>query len=245
METINESLPLLKAVKKTTFNSVISQSYKNHVNSPPKFKNSFKSQSFKRILNFVPKLKPKKSTFAPTPLILNTNKKHISEKDDYDEKQMTGDEIKVIDSSSSISSSDINISDEDSENKIKEDKNTSPEINAKMETDLKENSSNSDSFYLEEAKNTDTNENIKILRKKMSQMKFRIGLNKFKESEEVIHDEFRNNFHIGLKEYKKEKEINLYGSVNFFENQKSIKPKGRSIFEVISKGVKKKEITNV
>ena len=208
--------------------------------TPLKLKDSFKSQSFKKITKFVPKLKPKQSTFVPTPLRLNTEKKHISEKEDNDEKQLTEDEIKIIDSSSSISSSDINLSDDDSENKIKEDKNTSPDINAKFETDLKENNNDSDSFYLEEVKNTDTNENIKILRKKMCQMKFRVGSNKFKESEEVIHDEFRNNFDIGLKEYKKEEEINLYGSANFFESKGNIKPKSRSIFEVISKGNRKK-----
>jgi hypothetical protein len=240
MEKIKERLPLLKVVKKTTFNSIITQSYINHVYTPLKLKDSFKSQSFKKITKFVPKLKPKQSTFVPTPLRLNTEKKHISEKEDNDEKQLTEDEIKIIDSSSSISSSDINISDDDSENKIKEDKNTSPDINAKFETDLKENNNDSDSFYLEEVKNTDTNENIKILRKKMCQMKFRVGSNKFKESEEVIHDEFRNNFDIGLKQYKKEKDVNLFGSANLFENKENIKPKGRSIFEVISKGNRKK-----
>ena len=89
-----------------------------------------------------------------------------------------------------------------------------------------------------------TEESVKtwaeIDKKKMSQMKFRIGSNKFKESEEVLHDEFRNNFDIGLKEYKKEEEINLYGSANFFEIKGNIKPKSRSIFEVISKGNRKK-----
>ena len=240
MEKIKERLPLLKVVKKTTFNSIITQSYINHVYTPLKLKDSFKSQSFKKITKFVPKLKPKQSTFVPTPLRLNSEKKHISEKEDNDEKQMTGDEIKIIDSSSSVSSSDINLSDDDSENKIKENKYTSPDIDVKFKSDSKENNNDSDSFYLEEVKNTDTNENIKILRKKMSQMKFRIGSNKFKESEEVIHDEFRNNFDIGLKEYKKEEEINLYGSANFFENKGNIKPKSRSIFEVISKGNRKK-----
>lgn len=241
MEKIKESLFHLKAVKKTTYNSIITQTYINPEHSPLKLKDTYKSQSFKKITHFVPKLKPKKSAFAPTPLKLNKEKKHISEKEDDDEKQMTGDEIKIIcSSSSSISSSDINLSDDDSENKIKEDKNTSPDINAKFETDLKENNNDSDSFYLEEVKNTDTNENIKILRKKMCQMKFRVGSNKFKESEEVIHDEFRNNFDIGLKQYKKEKDVNLFGSANLFENKENIKPKGRSIFEVISKGNRKK-----
>lgn len=240
MEKIKERLPLLKVVKKTTFNSIITQSYINHVYTPLKLKDSFKSQSFKKITKFVPKLKPKQSTFVPTPLRLNTEKKHISEKEDNDEKQLTEDEIKIIDSSSSISSSDINLSDDDSENKIKEDKNTSPDINAKFETDLKENNNDSDSFYLEEVKNTDTNENIKILRKKMCQIKIRINSNKFKETEEVIHDDFRNNFDIGLKKFKKEKEFNFNGSMNYLENKENIKPKGRSIFEVISKGDRKK-----
>ena len=74
----------------------------------------------------------------------------------------------------------------------------------------------------------------------MCQIKIRIGSNKFKETEEIIHDEFRNNFDIGLKKFEKEKEFNLYGSVNYFENKENIKPKGRSIFDVISKGDRKK-----
>jgi hypothetical protein len=93
---------------------------------------------------------------------------------------------------------------------------------------------------LEEIKNTVENENIKILRKKMCQIKIRNGTNKFKETEEVIHDEFRTNFDIGLHKNKKEKEFNLYSSVNYFENKENIKPKGKSIFEVISKGYRKK-----
>jgi hypothetical protein len=241
MEKIMESLPQLRAVKKTTYNSIITQTLINPEHTPVKFKDSFKSQSFKKITNFVPKLKPKKSTFAPKPLTLNKENKHISEKEDDDEKKMTEDEIKVIDSSfSSISSSDINLSDDDSENKIKENKYTSPDINFKFKSDSKENNNDSDSFYLEEIKNTVENENIKILRKKMCQIKIRNGTNKFKETEEVIHDEFRNNFDIGLHKSKKEKEFNLYSSVNYFENKENIKPKGKSIFEVISKGYRKK-----
>jgi hypothetical protein len=241
MEKIMESLPQLRAVKKTTYNSIITQTLINPEHTPVKFKDSFKSQSFKKITNFVPKLKPKKSTFAPTPLTLNKENKYISEKEDDDEKKMTEDEIKVIDSSfSSISSSDINLSDDDSENKIKENKYTSPDIDVKFKSDSKENNNDSDSFYLEEIKNTVENENIKILRKKMCQIKIRNGTNKFKETEEVIHDEFRTNFDIGLHKNKKEKEFNLYSSVNYFENKENIKPKGKSIFEVISKGYRKK-----
>ena len=241
MEKIKESLPQLKAVKKNTYNSIITQSYINPENTSLGLKDTYKSQSFQKIINFVPQLKPRKSTFVPTPLKLNTEQKHISKKEDDEEKQMTGDEIKIIDSSSSsISSSDINLSDDDSENKIKENKNTSPNMNVKFESDLKENNNDSDSFYLEEVKNTGANENIKILRKKMCQIKIRIGSNKFIETEEVIHDEFRNNFDIGLKKFEKEKELNLYSSVNYFENKENIKPKGRSIFDVISKGDRKK-----
>ena len=242
MEKIIQSLPQVKAVKKTTYNSIINQSYLNPENSPLQLNDIYKSQSFKKIINFVPKLKPRKSTFVPTPLKLNTDKKHISDKEDDDERQMTGDEIKIIDSSSSISSSDINLSDEDSENKMKESKNISPQIDVKFESDLKENNDESDSFYLDEVKNIGVNENIKILRKKMCQIRIRTGSNKFKETEEAIHEDFKKNFDIGLKKYEKEKEINLYGSVNYFQNKENIKPKGRSIFEVISlsKGDKKK-----
>lgn len=243
MEIIKESLPQITAVKKTTYNSIINQSYLNPEKTPFELKVGYKSQSFKKITNFVPKLRPRKSTFVPIPLKLNSDKKHISEKEDDYEKQMTGDEIKIIDSSSSsLSSSDINLSDDDSENKMKEYKNTSLDINVKFESDLKENSNESDSFYLNEIKNTETNENMKILRKKMFQIRIRIGSNKFKEAEEVIHDEFKNNFDLGLKKYEKEKEDNWYGSVNALQNKENIKPKCRSIFEVISlpKGNKKK-----
>lgn len=242
MDIIKESLPQLKAVKKTTYNSIINHSYLNPENTPFELKNTYKSQSFKKITNFVPKLGPKKSTFVPSPLKLNIDKKHISEKEDDYEKQMTGDEIKIIDSSSSsFSSSDINLSDDDSENKTKEYKNTSLDMNVKFESDLKEISNESDSFYLD-VKNIETNENMKILRKKMCQIRIRIGSNKFKEAEEVIHDDFKNNFDIGLKKYEKEKEVNWYGSVNLLQNKENIKPKCRSIFEVISlsKGNKKK-----
>ena len=82
-----ESLPQLRAVKKTTYNSIITQTLINPEHTPVKFKDSFKSQSFKKITNFVPKLKPKKSTFAPTPLTLNKENKYISEKEDDDEKK--------------------------------------------------------------------------------------------------------------------------------------------------------------
>lgn len=185
MEKIMESLPQLRAVKKTTYNSIITQTLINPEHTPVKFKDSFKSQSFKKITNFVPKLKPKKSTFAPTPLTLNKENKYISEKEDDDEKKMTEDEIKVIDSSfSSISSSDINLSDDDSENKIKENKYTSPDIDVKFKSDSKENNNDSDSFYLEEIKNTVENENIKILRKKCAKLKFemaQINLKKLKK----------------------------------------------------------------
>ena len=242
MEIIKESLPQLKAVKKTTYNSIIYQSYLNPENTPIELKESYKSQSFKKITNFIPQMRPRKSTFAPKPLKLNTDKKHISKKEDDEEKQMTGDEIKIIDSSSSLSSSDINFSDDNSENKINGHKTTSPDMKVKFESDLKDNNDDNDSFYLEEDKNTGANENIKILRKKMCQIKIRVGPNKFKETEEIIHDEFKSNFDIGLKKYEKEKEINLYNSVNCFENKENIKPKCRSIFEVISlsKGDKKK-----
>lgn len=48
MEKIMESLPQLRAVKKTTYNSIITQTLINPEHTPVKFKDSFKSQSFKK-----------------------------------------------------------------------------------------------------------------------------------------------------------------------------------------------------
>ena len=115
-EEISFNLPILKAVKKITYNVVVNKARLNiNPENTPIQKIIARSKSFKKIDNFVPKLKPKKSTFIPTPLRLTTVNK---EKDD-NEKQLSGDEIKFIDSdssSSSVSSSDMDNSCEEEEN---------------------------------------------------------------------------------------------------------------------------------
>lgn len=263
MEDIKLSLPQLKAVKKTTYNEIINQSHLNinRDSSPLNLYRGLRSQSFQTIDNFVPKLKPLKSTFIPVPLRLNDEKKDFSskgkEKEDIN-KQMSGDEIDYDeDSSSSISSSDIGSSEEDSlEIKIKEkDKedeivynNNSNSINEKIDAHLNEkvdeyDKNNYDDLYISKHKysneswynnNWDINKNIKSLRKKMSKIRARVGISKLKETEEFIRDNFKNNFSIGLKKYEKNNDLSLYNSVNILENKENIKPRIRTIFEVIS-----------
>lgn len=262
MEDIKLSLPQLKAVKKITYNAILNQSHLNinRDNSPLKLYRNLKSQSFKTIDNFVPKLKLLKSTFIPVPLRLNDETKNFSskgkEKEDIN-KQMSGDEIDYDEDSSSISSSDMDSSEEDSlEIKIKEkDKddeivynNNSNSINEKIDAHLNEkvdeyDKNNYDDLYVSKHKysneswyknNCDINKNIKSLRKKMSKIKARVGISKLKETEEFIRDNFKNNFGIGLKKYEKNNELSLYSSVNILENKENIKPRIRTIFEVIS-----------
>ena len=68
----------------------------------------------------------------------------------------------------------------------------------------------------------------------MSKIRARVGISKLKETEEFIRDNFKNNFSIGLKKYEKNNDLSLYSSVNILENKENIKPRIRTIFEVIS-----------
>lgn len=259
MEDIKLSLPQLKTVKKTTYNAIIDQAHLNINRDSPPLNRGTRSLSFKTIANFVPKLKPLKSTFIPAPLRLNDEEKNFpnkgKEKEDIS-KQMSGDENDFNeDSSSSISSSDIDSSEEDSlEIKIKEKEdeiaynNNSNSIKKKIELNLNEkvdeyDEENYEDLYISKHKysneswyknNYDINKNIKSLRKKMSKIRVRVGISKLKETEEVIRDSFKNNFGIGLKKYEKDDGLSLYSSVNILENKEYIKPKIRTIFEVIS-----------
>ena len=257
MEENDLNLHILKAVKKTTYNAVINKSLNiNPENSP--IKTGFtRSHSFKKILNFVPQLKPRKSTFIPTPLKLNNNNNLNKIKED-DEKKLSGDEIQFIDSdsSSSLSSSDMNNTSE--EGKDKDDKKNENEIKKQLVFDNKNVSVNiekiesnididddCDSLYLNEIKdNTDTGKKnkkpigMKNMRKKMSQIRAKIEYNKFKETEGVIHDNFKENYDIGLKKYEKEEDYhsNFHGSLNVMESKKKGKKisQPKSIFEVLS-----------
>ena len=257
MEDNNLDLHILKAVKKTTYNAVINKALNiNPTNSP--IKGLTRSQSFKKIINFVPKLKPRKSTFIPTPLKLNDNNNLNKDKED-EEKRLSGDEIfidSVSSSSSSLSSSDMNNSSEEEKDKIKKKENEiKKELNFNNKTfsiNLEKIESNDDNdidndcdtFYLNEIKeNMDNGNKIKKgnhmenMRKKMSQIKAKIEYNKFKETEGVIHDNFKENYDIGLKKYETEEDYhsNLHASLHITENKnKNIKYQSKSIFEVLS-----------
>ena len=255
-EEISFNLPILKAVKKITYNVVVNKARLNiNPENTPIQKIIARSKSFKKIDNFVPKLKPKKSTFIPTPLRLTTVNK---EKDD-NEKQLSGDEIKFIDSdssSSSVSSSDMDNSCEEEENdkennlkneikQIKIDQICNINSNNYYSCNIDKIESNdicdeNDSFYLNEIVENDKkakNKNIKNMRKKMSHIRAKLEGFKFKETEGIIHDNFKNNFDIGLKNYEKEDDCNnkKHASISVFD-MKNInkKVKTKSIFEVLS-----------
>ena len=241
MEEIKSHLPKLKAAKKTTYSAIVSQVHLNinPENEPIKNVGGPRSQSFKKIAAFVPNLKPKKSTFIPPVLKLNLqNKLPSKEKDDTEiDKQMSEDEIEFIDNSSSsscsISSSDMENENESIEDFEKKDTENKIENNNKFKLEeIKE-------FLDDEEQNIEINKNMKNLRRKMSQIKARVVI-KNKESEETIHDKFKNNFDIGLKDYEKENEVNtLHGSINRSEHKKNNeKPKTKSIFEVLASGKK-------
>jgi hypothetical protein len=240
MDEIENHLPKLKAAKKTTYSAIVSQVHLNinPENEPIKNVGGPRSQSFKKIAAFVPNLKPKKSTFIPPALKLNLqNKLPSKEKDDTEiDKQMSEDEIEIIDNSSSsscsISSSDMENENESNEDFEKKDTENKIENNNKFKLEeIKE-------FLDDEEQNIEINKNMKNLRRKMSQIKARVVI-KNKESEETIHDKFKNNFDIGLKD-EKENEVNtLHGSINRSEHKKNNeKPKTKSIFEVLASGKK-------
>ena len=116
----------------------------------------------------------------------------------------------------------------------------------KLESIEEEN--DDDEFYLNEIKENDGNQdnktkNMKLTRKKLSQIRVKAGIIKFKETDEVVHDNFKNNFDIGLKKFENEDDTpkDFHASLNLLELKKnksdintntSFKP--RSIFEVLS-----------
>ena len=243
MEEIKNHLPKLKTVKKATYSGIVNTALLNinPENEPIKNVGGPRSQSFKKIVTFVPNLKPKKSTFIPPALKLNLlNKLSNKEKDDTDiDKQISGDEIEIIDNSSSSSSCSISSSDMENENESNE------EFEKK---DTEDKNDNNNKFKLKEIKeflnddeeeNIEINKNMKNLRRKMSQIKARVII-KNKESEGTIHDKFKNKYDIGLKDYEKENDVNtLHGSIIRSEHKKNNKkPKTKSIFEVLSSGKK-------
>lgn len=250
MEEIKLSFPILKAVKKTTYNSI-----NNHVNfgiNGDKIKNSIipRSKSSKKIDNFVPNLKPKKSTFMPTPLKLNKDNKVLKEKDELETRQLSEDENELEDESScsSLSSSDIDNS--FNEEDLDEVKNKEVTIEPLLKNNITKNQSKGldikkDSFNLNEIKecneleenvNPEIIKNIKGLRKKMSQIKAKVDILKSKEVQEIVNNNFKNIFDFGV---NKDEEVSysgkLHSSINIDKNKSSnFKPRTKSIFEVIS-----------
>ena len=251
MDEIKLSFPVLKAVKKTTYNSINKQvNFKLNEDKIKKFIK--RSNSYKKITNFVPNLKPKKSTFMPTPLILNADNKVLKEKDDFENKQLSEDENESFDdesSCSSLSSSDMNssINEEDLDEEKNKGQTNEPLLKKYIieKTPSKGIERNNDSFNLNEIKecveleeneNNEKNKNMKGLRKKMSQIKAKVDIVKFKEAKDIISNNFKNNFDFGS---TKDEEVsysgNLHFSRNIFEKKNSnFKPKSKSIFEVIS-----------
>ena len=73
---------------------------------------------------------------------------------------------------------------------------------------------------------------------KMMQIKSKAGIIKYKETEESVHDTFKNNFHIDLKNYEEEEGVPNYlhipiNKFDIFKKDKS-EHKAKSIFEILS-----------
>ena len=246
----------IKTVKKTTYNSLTNQVHlKINLERGP-FQKEFvnRSQSFKNVIRFVPTLKPKKSTFMPTPLNLDNiiNEKE-EEKSDFD-KQKSDDEIQIIDdednssflsgSSSEVENSiDENIKREKVKEKEKLTKNggifkmSSTDVFENKESkDIANNNIDFDAFEINDIKDNEDNKSMKIFRRKMSQIRVKAGINKYKETEDTINDNFKKNYNIGLKIIEKKYESDLYSSKKYldFNKNENENPKVKTIFEVLS-----------
>lgn len=243
MEDHDLALSIKKIVKKVTFSEVFDDSKFNLKNTSPIKKSGLsRSHSDKKITVFVPRLKPRKSTFVPNPFKLSQNFNLNSiKKEKEDKKQLSDDEIEIIDNSnsshSSISSSDLNSFKEDPEikNKAKSTlkKNDIPESKKMYSNKLEETF---DSFASGEEKiNEDIYSSMRFLRRRMSHMKSKTKI-KNKETDETLPDNLIKNFDLELKkEDKKNNDIKEYHySLNLFPP----KPKTKSIFEVISHSTK-------
>lgn len=217
---------ILKAVKKSTYNEVIHQANLKIIPSvsPEKKYKIHRSQSNKMINNFVPLLKPKKSAFIPTPLLLdnkeensNINKKNnkkiknndyktdvIHEKDEKDSSNYNSSSSSP--SSSSLSSSNINSSGEESGDEDKKEKKEKIVSNDSMDL-----SDDDDDFLENNNKRNIKGGHIKNEDTKMLKMKV-----PFKKDQKGI-------------ENSDKEDVN-----NTPEKKAEIKPKIKSILEVIS-----------
>ena len=240
----------IRVVKKNTYNSIINKAHLNinPENSPIKKMIISRSHSFKKITKFVPVLQPKKSTFVPKPLKLNKEKKELNK----EKEQLSEDEIEIIDndsSCSSITSSQFDSSDENiqkEKEKIKQMKsipiikNSSYNLLDNIESKDIEEETDYDIYLTENKENIEKINKLRLIRRKLWQIKAKAIINKYKETEEVIHDNFKNIYNFGLDdiEIDDEPNNNLHGSVNIFEfrriNNTSINQKPKTIFEVLS-----------
>ena len=246
MEEQDLSPSIKKTIKKTNFSGVINAyKYNLYYTSPVKRVGGLRSQSVKKITVFVPQLKPMKSTFVPAPLKLSPNLNFKSmKKEKEDKKQLSDDEIDIISNNSSSSHSSFSSSDFDN---LEKDEN--PEEKIKNKPVLKENKigggkkvySNKfdetyDSFPSGDEKiNEDIFNSIRILRRKMSHMKSKAKI-KHRETDDTLPNNLIKNFDLELKNEDKDKnniQKEYHYSVNVFSNI-NIKPKTKSIFEVIS-----------
>ena len=259
MEEEDSGFSIKKVVKKTTFSGIIDPSkYNLSSTSPIKKFRGLRSNSVEKITIFVPHLKPRKSTFVPTPFKLSQNfNVNQIKKEKEDNKQLSDDEIEIIGNSnsshSSVSSSDLeNFSkEENSEEIIKTKpilKNDDAPEQIKTKSILKNNNvpgdnkiysnileETFDSFATGEEKiNEDVINSIRNLRRKMSHVKSK-AIIKNKETDETLPDNLIKNFDLELKkENKSNNNIHDYHcSVNFIPTINP-KPKPKSIFEVIS-----------
>ena len=265
MEDLSLNIPIIKAVKKVTYSGIIKKARLNLNPENAPVQGYTRSQSFKNITRFVPRIMPRKSTFVPTPLKLN------KKKEDEDEKQLSEDEVRIIDSDSSdsIASSDLNNSSDEegkyqkgkkkniNKNKIKNlekenDKEKEDDKEIKKENDnlcinlekieLNKIENDADSLNLND---NEEHKNLRAVRRKMSQIKARAGKIKSNEMKDIISDNFKNAFDIDLKT-DDQPELYLtpkmHASVNCFgENNK---PKTKSIFDVLSNSKKKNDNDN-
>ena len=236
-----EEKPILKAVKKTTYNAIVNKA-KLNINPENDPINNFtisKSHSFKKISNFVPILRPKKSTLVPAPFKLNKQSPILNKKKEKDDlgKRLSDDEFILNENSSDSDSSSVSSSDMDNSSLENSEKKKYKKAESKKNlifdslnlNEIKELSEN------EENQNNDLNKNMKIFRKKMMQIKSKEGIIKYKETEENVHDNFKNIFNIGLKEFEEKEEMPnyLHISTNNFIKDK-LRPQIKSIFEILS-----------
>ena len=241
----------IKAVKKNTYNAII-----NHVhininpdNSPIKKMIVPRSQSVKKITKFVPIIKPRKSTFVPTPLKLNKDNKEFNK----EKEQLSEDEIEIIEndsSLSSISSSDMDSSDENTKKeherekekekgkekiqKIPVGKISSCNVINNIDSKDFEEEIEYEIYLFENKENFEKLNKLRLIRRKLSQIRVKAGTIKFKETQEIIHDNFKNNYNIGLDddiEIDNEPNNNIYVSIS---QKAGSNHKPKSIFEVLS-----------